>query len=504
MFNRVTNQYLHALAHVYHKIDRRGLMMDVPRLDKLRQEVISEISDLCRQLSNNWSMLVYVGTIQPKLLSTYSTSVNINSSSGSNSLLATLKKLGYDVPSVRKKNKDKEWEMRESADELALQKMFAETGDINLKHLMRVKELTKLLGTYINAKLHRSIFYSSYGVANTVTGRRGCSKHPFGYGGNAQTFPSHTTDRFTHDFRRCVVSRPGCVFFSVDQKSAEEHPQAALAGNIQWLKELHSTEWPENDRHTRRASFIFNVPITTHTKKEWKDVSTPAGMLRYMGKKCGHAFAYKMQGNRMSEVLAKEGYSFTKQACDVLLEKTHNFDPSVENVYHAFIRSELETKHMLVSPLGRERQFLGLRPNSDNYEVMKEGYAWIPQSVVGDNTGMAVLYIEIESGLHYIVNEAHDSIGQEVPDNLPELERVFIETEKAFKRPIVFQHNGIEINIPIEAKLSYNFEDEVSLSDYSIESLQEAYKELKDKYGCSGVSQPPTSVVASSQIVTAI
>lgn len=484
MFTKVTNTYLHTLASVYHRIDKRGLMMDVPRLDKLRQEVVDEIRNLCTTLSNNWSMYVYVGEVRPTSIgnSTPNNSVNINSSSGNNSLLNTLKKLGYSVPSVRKKNADKEWEMLESADELALQKMFAETGDINLKHLMRIKELTKLLGTYINAKLHKSIFYSSYGVANTVTGRRGCSRHPFGYGGNAQTLPSHTTDRFTHDFRRCVVSRPGCVFFSVDQKSAEEHPQAALAQNVQALKELHSTEWPENDRHTRLASFVFGVPVTTYSKKEWKDIGSQAGMMRYVGgKKARHANAYGMRKNRFSEVLAKEGFSFTPQACGAILEKVNQYDPSVENVYHKYVRDEIERTRMLVTPLGRERQFLGFRPNSDNYEVYNEAYSYIPQSIVGDNTGMAVLYLDAISCLPYIVNEAHDSVVQETPDNLPTLENVMLETEKSFQRPIKFD-NGIEINIPIEAKLSYNFEDEVSLSDYSIESLRSAYKELKEKY----------------------
>lgn len=486
MFDRVTNQYLHALAATYHRIDKRGLMMDVPRLDKLRQEVVNEIQNLCNILSTNWNMFVYVGQIKPNghgiSQSSGTNSVNINSSSGSSSLLASLKKLGYDVPSVRKKNKDKEWEFKESADELALQKMFAETGDINLKHLMRIKELSKLLSSYINARLHRNILYCSYGVASTVTGRRGCSKHPFGFGANCQTFPSHTTDRFTHDFRRCITARPGCIFFSVDQKSAEEHPQAALAQNTQALKELHSTEWPENDRHTRLASFVFGVPVTTYSKKEWKDIGSQAGMMRYVGgKKARHANAYGMRKNRFSEVLAKEGFSFTPQACGAILDKVNQYDPSVENVYHKYIRDEIERTRMLVTPLGRERQFLGFRPNSDNYETFNEAYSYIPQSVVGDNTGMAVLYLDVVSCLPYIVNEAHDSVVQETPDDISELEKVLLETNKAFERPIKFD-NGIEINIPIEAKLSYNFEDEVSLSDYSIDSLRSAYKELKEKH----------------------
>lgn len=492
MFTSVGNAYEHALAHVYHKIDKRGLLIDTAALDRLRQEVTDEIRNLCTVLSTNWSMLVYVGEIKPPLSSgiSYQRSVNINASSGSNSLLNTLKSLGYNVPVTRKKNKDKEWEFKESADELALQKMFADTGDINLKHLMRVKELVKLLGTYINARLYiprelaqiyRGVFYSSYGVASTITGRRGCSKHPFGYGGNAQTFPSHTLDRFTHDYRRCIVSRPGCVFFSVDQKAAEMWPTYALAGNVANIAKLASPNWPDNDPHTRLASFCFNIPVSQHSKKEWKDEKTPAGMMRYVCKQAGHAFDYDIKKNRLSEHFARLGYSFTPQACGSILEKIGQYDPSIQGVFHKYIQDQINSTRTLVTPLGRERQFFGFRPNSDNADLWKEAYAQIPQSTVGDNTGLAVLYLEAEAGLHYIVNEAHDSIKQEVPDNLSDLEHVFLESENSFDRELTF-YNGIKVKIPIEADLSYNFEDKVTLRDYTIDALREAYHELQEKY----------------------
>lgn len=434
-------------------------------------------------------MSVYVGDIKPSVTNTYSKSVNINSSSGNSSLLNCLKGLGYQVPHVRKKNADKEWEFKESADELALQKMFAETGDINLKHLMRIKELVKLLGTYINARLHRNIFYSSYGVASTVTGRRGCSRHPFGFGGNAQTFPSHTTDKFTHEYRRCIRARPNHIFFSVDQKSAEEWPVAALAGNMQAIQELSSTTWPENDRHTKLAAAVFGIPVSTYSKKEWKDTSTQAGTMRYVGgKKARHAYHYRMQATRMSEELAKLGYSFTVQACRTILDKVRQNDPSIENVYHPYIEKCLNDTRMLVTPLGRERQFLGLRPNSDNHSVINEACAYIPQSVVGDNTGMAVLYLDQVANLPYIVQEGHDSIVQELPESMETLEKTFESTRLAFRRTIRF-YNGIEVEIPIEAELSYNFEDKISLKNYTVDDLREAYRELKEKYNDTRVER---------------
>lgn len=497
MFSKVGVDYETALACAYHKIDKRGILMDVRRLDVLREEVKSEIITLCSILTTNWGLYIYVGNLKPQTTVSYGDNYcNLNANSGERSCLATLKRLGYKVPAVRKKNKDKEFSMVESADELALQKMFAETGDVNLKHLMRIKELNKLLGTYINARLHNNVFYSSYGVSSTVTGRRGCSKSVFGFGGNAQTFPSHTLDRFTHEYRKCLVARPGYVLFSVDQKSAEDWPVCALAGNITGLAELGASTWPENDRHTKLAAFVFGIAVSTHSKKDWKDPNTQAGTMRYVGgKKARHASNYGMRAQRMSEELAKMGFSFSVKACESILLKVDQYDPSTKSVFHKYIQDQLNTSRTLVTPLGRERQFFGLRPNSPNWEVLNEAYSYIPQSTVGDNTGMAILYLDAVSNLPYVIQEGHDSIIQEVPDNIETLEQVMLQTAKAFDRELVF-HNGIKVKIPIEAELSYDFEDKISLRDYTIDDLRSAYKELKDKHKCSTELQPVISVVA--------
>jgi hypothetical protein len=483
MFDKVNSTYEHALAVTYHKIDKRGIYVDVLRLEQLKLEVVEELKNLCTVLTKSWGLFVYVGNIKPDITTILPSYVNINSSSGENSLINTLKKLGYKIPAVRKKNKDKEFEMKESADELALQKMFAETGDINLKHLMRIKELGKLLGTYINVRLHKNVLYSSYGVASTVTGRRGCSKSVFGFGANAQTIPSHTLDRFTHEYRKCLIARRGHVLFSVDQKSAEDWPVCSLAGNTSGLQELAATTWPENDRHTKLAAFVFGVPVSQYSKKEWKDTGTQAGMMRYAGgKKARHASNYGMRANRFSQVLAKEaGISMSEAACKDILDKVDQYDPSTKLIFHKYIQDQLNTFRTLVTPLGRERQFFGLRPNSPNWEVLNEAYSYIPQSTVGDNTGLAVLYLDCVSNLPFVIQEGHDSIIQEVPDNIDSLEHVMLETGKSFKRILRF-YNGIEVEIPIEAELSYDFENKIALKDYTIDSLRETYRELREKH----------------------
>lgn len=485
MFDRINSSYEHALASVYHKISKRGILTSSSLLAELRKDINNELVSLCDKLTQNWGVYVHVGPIIPTL--PHSTNqqfkVNINSSSGDNCLLNCLKALGYDVPATRKKDKETgEYEFKEAADQLTLMKMFAVSGDENLKHVLRIRELAKILSTYVNAKLHKDVYYSAYNVAATVTGRRGSHKTVFGYGGNGQNFPKHS--ELGEKFLQCLIARPGKIFFSCDQMSAEEWPVAALSGNYNAITELSSTTWPDNDRHTKLACFVFGVSISDYTKSEWKNPSTKAGIMRYLGgKKPRHANNYGMRGTRMSEILASEGFAFPPKQCDEILEKVHQFDPSVRNVFHVYIRNEIINKRLLVTPLGRERQFFGLRPNNPNYALFNEGYAQIPQSTVGDNTGLSVLWLD-NNNYNKVIQESHDSLAQEVEDNIETLENSLLMTKKAFDRIIRF-HNGFEINIPLEGEIGYNFKDTVKLKNFDVDSLREAYAKLKEQTDCA-------------------
>ena len=134
---------------------------------------------------------------------------------------------------------------------------------------------------------------------------------------------------------------------------------------------------------------------------------------------------------------------------------------------------------MLRNPFGRERHFHGLRQGEANFEIFNEAYSYIPQSTVGDNTGFAVLYLD---GVNdYIVNECHDSINQECPNDEQTIRRVYAETQRAFDRRITF-HNGISVQIPIEAEFGFNLEDTVKVKDFTEENCVKAWKELNEKY----------------------
>jgi hypothetical protein len=135
---------------------------------------------------------------------------------------------------------------------------------------------------------------------------------------------------------------------------------------------------------------------------------------------------------------------------------------------------------MLVTPFGRERQFLSCRPNDSNSSIYKEAYAYIPQSVVGDNTGFAVLHLETNGFPRRIVQEGHDSIAQDISDNAMTIYETLLRTELAFTRKIRF-YNGIEIRIPIEASLGYSFDDEVRIKKFTLDGVKEALERSRDQ-----------------------
>jgi hypothetical protein len=173
-----------------------------------------------------------------------------------------------------------------------------------------------------------------------------------------------------------------------------------------------------------------------------------------MGKKARHASNYGMRGQRFSDVLATEGFPIPKKTCDDLLLKVAQYDPSIESVFHQFIRDEISRTRLLRTPFGRERFFLGFRPNDANYELYNEAYSYIPQSTVGDNTGFAVMFLDRCND--YVVQESHDSVIQECPDRKEDILDAYRKARESFDRDIRFD-NGFNIKIPIEGELGYTF-----------------------------------------------
>ena len=487
--NLITNNYLHNLQAIYCDIGERGIRVDFNRIQQAKKEVLSLINTQLAIASSQWNCKVFIG--KDSVSKDEKDCVNLNSTQGERALLNKLKNLGYNVPKIQKKNDEGEYESAYSTGELALQKMLSENkfniagGDPAIRAVLKIRELGKIMSQYLNARFlprlpatkeEETLYYfiSSYNVAGTVTLRRSSRKHTFGFGGNAQNFPKHSDT--AKIFRECLVPGIGNIFLMVDQIQAEDWPVSALAGNLHALEELRTGV----DRHSKLATSIFGKFIAAKGSPQWDDKTMDTE--RYLGKKVRHASNYDMQAPRMSEALAQEGFSMPASLCADMLQKAYLADPSVRDVFHKYIQEQLSQTRMLKCPLGNERMFIGARPNANNNTVFKEAYAFIPQSTVGCNTGLAVYELETlyPKEERKIIQEGHDSIVQDIRREPEEIWKYLQRTVKAFDRNIRF-HNGIEINIPIEAELGISMGTSVEFRDLSLEGVKAALKKLEEK-----------------------
>jgi uracil-DNA glycosylase family 4 len=433
------------LARVFHQIDKRGISVDPKLLADMRRDISREQDERCIAISKNLSgRPVTVSAINAQLLAK---ALNVDVKNVLN--IASVQQLKELLKNELKiKLKIDRHTHKETTGEESLNDAFASSGNPVLKDILRIRELNKILGTYVDAKLSYSVFYSCYSVTGTVTGRRASRKNFLGFGSNGQNQPKHSD--LGERFQGVFVARPDHIFVYCDQASAEEWPVQGIiadcSGDDSGIKALFESMRTGISRHARLAAQLFGLPLDKVNDKECIEY--------YIGKKTRHAGTYDMRENTMASQMAAEGFVVETKFCKMFLQKFHDVEPNIRSVYHKYVERELCTNHMLRTPLGRERYFHALRPNSDNGKVFREGYAYIPQSTVGDNNGMAILWLEQNYPGH-VVMDGHDSCLLEVPNSLQSVLEAVGFLSRAYDRTITFP-NGFQIKIPIDYKIGYS------------------------------------------------
>jgi uracil-DNA glycosylase len=433
------------LARAFHSVDKRGILTDAEALLLLRNEVVQELDSKCVEISKNLGGRPVVYSQEMALALSKQLGVgpkevfNISSVPQLKDVLKNELKI---------KLKTDRQTGKESTGEESLNEAFATTGHPVLKDTLRVRELNKILGTYIDARLGDNVFYSCYSVTGTVTGRRASRKNFLGFGSNGQNQPKHSD--LGEKFQGIFIARPGFIFIAVDQASAEEWIVqgiiADVSGDRRGIDELHDSIRTGISRHARLASQIFGLPLEKTNNKECLEY--------FLGKKVRHAGNYDMRENTMAAQLAAAGFPVKVPFCRAILDKFHEVEPNIRKVFHVYIQNELKSKKILVTPLGRERVFHGLRPYGDNEKVFREGYAYIPQSTIGDNNGLAVLCCQ-SAHPGVVLADGHDSMLLEVKDSPDSLLAGIQLVERAYDRILKFP-NGFEVQVPIDLRIGYS------------------------------------------------
>lgn len=490
---RFYEEYSMPSARAFFYVSKRGVYTDAPALGLLRKEVVSELDSRVVDISKhlNGKPVAYSADMAKSLAKGLKLDpkqvLNISSVPQLKELLVNELKIKLKV--------DRQTH-RETTNDDSLNEAFAATGNPVLKDILRIRELNKVLGTYIDTRLGNGVFYSCYSVTGTVTGRRASRKNFLGFGSNGQNQPKHSD--LGEKFQRIFIARPGFVFAYCDQASAEEWIVqgiiADVSGDDKGIQELQRSIETGISRHAILASHIFGLPIAKTNNKECLEY--------YVGKKVRHAGNYDMREDKMAAVMASEGFPTTKDFCAAVLFKFHEVEPAIRQVFHKYVEHELCASRVLRTPLGRERTFHSIRPYGDNSKIFREGYAYIPQSTVGDNNGLAVLYMETHAP-NLVIKEEHDSMLCETQDDFDALLRTLRAMKLAYKRVIRFP-NGFEVEIPIDFKIGYSIQGLVKCpADLNETGLQNIFNTLQTRRkalsSSTGGAQQSQSPVHSSE-----
>lgn len=476
-------KYEMPLARSFYDIDTRGILVDLGKKKEVRDYINSELqAERAKMVSPSGKRIVTSLKEAPRdlkredmVLLSYHMDV-----------LQLLRDCGI-KPKTKVKWHKGEATSRESTEEDVLNELYAETSHPILQQILRVRELEKIRGTYVDQRLFQNISYTNYNVAGTLGGRRSARRNTFHFGSNHQNQPKHSD--LGLKYREMLVARPGKIFVFCDQVQAEDWIVNGLivdnGGSRAGLDELlHNV-----DRHQNLASTLLGLP---------KEQCGKGSHARYIGKKVRHAGNYEMGANRMSLALAKEGVSIASSICEKLLEKFHATNPDIRGVFHRWVESCIRKDRGLRSPLGRSRTFFGVHPYRDNSKLFKEAYSYVPQTTVGDNTGKAILFCE-QRKPGVVLYDGHDAVGLEVAFELDEVSAAMNLLDEAFNRVIRFQ-NGLELKIPIEFELGFDFRNLKTCANSSKTGLQSIWDGLVQQANLrspisSGVPQPVSQAV---------
>lgn len=301
----------------------------------------------------------------------------------------------------------------------------------------------------------------------TKTGRLASSKNPRGTGLNLQNIDRALRSHF--------VASPGRVLLEVDLSQAEARIVGALTGDEEMIA-LQRRRPSEGDAHTENAVLIYSelwqreVTFDEITKE-----------MRYLGKRAVHASGYGMRGNKLSDILLKEGFTFTHVECQRLIDAYMTQRPAIRN-WQSDVRKIILRDRYLQTSWGRTCDFLYDRMDDETYRF---AYAYIPQSEIGDLCNQWMIkpvyhIIQDQKLKSELLLQCHDAIIIDaVPEEVWYLMR-FI--KRSVERPRVYGRSfgrEVELLVPCEYGIGKTWKKSVEWKELpSKEEVAEKCKEI--------------------------
>lgn len=389
------------------RMQERGMKIDLLRLEYHKVKVKEDIERLTAELTAE------VGY-----------ALNVESSK-------QMKQYLYNELNLPKQHKkDKHGLNVLTANEDALTELYRKNPHIkSLSLVLSIRKLRTIDETFLDMKLSPdNRIRTSYGL--TETGRLSSRKDLFGVGANIQNIPKEKGKWV----REIFIPDEGKILVKADLSQAEARVVAWLSRDPNYINMFKTGK----DIHKQYASMLFKEPYESITDSQ-----------RDKAKKLRHAKNYNM-----GPVSLAKHMSITTAEAKLLIFKDDKLFPNIRGVFYREVEEQLNRNRTLTTPFGRKRTFFGRWNDS----LLREAYAYIPQSTVADylNRGLIELEIVLPEGVDLLL-QVHDEI---VLQCLPEQLDIVCSLMKKHLERTIYIHNEPLI-IPAEISHGKNWADTI-------------------------------------------
>ncbi len=421
---RATYEFSKSLQAPILEMNMRGVLVDGQKKAELIRIYSAEVDRLAAQLDR----ILDLGLGAPGL------------NWRSNQQLISLFYGQLNIPPIRKRNSKGEQAPTVNREALEKLKNYHYALPI-VHHLLRMRDQAKRIGVLRTDIDNDGRIRTSYNIAGTTTGRLSSSFSDFGTGTNLQNIEQR--------LRRIFISDPGYKFANIDLKSGDSFGLGMilheLFGDSKYLEACES-----GDIHTSVSRLAWKeIPWSGDLRRDkelaestvaYRDLS-----VRDMAKKLGHGTNYC--GTPFT--MARHTHVERSVIEDFQTRRYFPAFPSIQ-LWHAHVRSQLQSQGYLVTLLGRKRWFFGRR-NDDN--VVREAVAYEPQSITSDiiNRGMLEVW---RSNCCQLLLQVHDSVLVQYKES--DENEILPRILKTIVQPITLP-SGRVVTIPVDAKVGWNW-----------------------------------------------
>jgi hypothetical protein len=350
------------------------------------------------------------------------------------------------------------------------------------------RESSKLISTYLDAKLWGGKLLYTLNPSGTDTGRLASRESQLWCGTQLQNLPSY--------FKRAIYAEEGYYLGEGDFEQAESRTTAYITGDENLIRAVES----KSDFHSTNASAFFGIPY----EKIYDDSSksTLDKPLRDLAKRVNHGANYNMMEDMLlatmgmkrvleaKKLLGLPAWMTPKQVCGLLLKNFDKTYPVVRGDYQTWVKTTVKLTKLLTSALGWSRFCFGepwkSKPDLNAY------VAHVPQNLsVGIiNEAFKDIYWKIQvpsNGAFRLKGQIHDSILFAYKIGRDDL---VADVLSLLQRPVkVKDIKGVERTLLIPAAMKGNASCWANLEKWPFKKSEDQRKELDQKNAPSHLSK---------------